>query len=349
MSGWLVYGATGYTGRLIAREAAQRGLKPILAGRNPAAVEALGKELGLETRVLLLDDPAKVADHLADVTLVLNCAGPFSATAEPMLQACLAARAHYLDITGEIAVFERVHALDKEARNAGVVLCAGVGFDVIPTDCVALMLKEQLPRAVELSLGFDTEMKMSRGTAKTMLENIADGGKIRQNGTIVPVGLGYRPRRIDFGGGERLAAAIPWGDVATAYYTTGIPNIVVYTGTTPGQMRQIGLLNAFRWLFRSRGVRRFFERQIEANVKGPSAEVRESGAAFVWGEAVDANGAKATIRIKTQSAYALTVTGALGVVQWLLDNPAPRGSTTPARLMGSRYVLDLPGTTLLPN
>lgn len=349
MSGWLIYGATGYTGRLIAREAVRRGLAPILAGRNAAAVEALAQELGLEARVLLLDEPENIARELGDVTLVLNCAGPFSQTAEPMIQACLLARAHYLDITGEIAVFERTHALDEAARSAGVVLCSGVGYDVIPTDCVAAMLKEKLPNAVQLSLGFDADVAMSRGTAKTMVENLADGGKIRKDGRIETVPFGHSRRRIDFGGGESLAMSLPWGDVATAFYTTGIPNITVYTSATRGRLRQIAFLNACRWLFRSRGVRRFLERRIDAGAAGPSEAARTSGVTYVWGEAIDASGTRATVRIKTLSAYALTVVGALGVVQWLLENPAPPGSTTPALLMGGRYVLDLPGTTLISN
>jgi short subunit dehydrogenase-like uncharacterized protein len=266
-----------------------------------------------------------------------------------MVQACLAARAHYLDITGEIAVFERTHALDERARSAGVVLCSGVGFDVVPTDCVAAMLADRLPNAVQLSLGFDAGLEMSRGTAKTMVENLADGGKIRKAGRIETVPFGHSRRRIDFGGGETHAMSLPWGDVATAFYTTGIPNITVYTSATQGRLRQIGFLNAFRRLFRSRGVRRFLERRIDAGAEGPSEAVRTSGVAYVWGEAVDAAGARATIRIKTLSPYAFTVVGALGVVERLLENPAPPGSTTPALLMGGRYVLDLPGTTLIPN
>jgi len=347
VSGWLLYGATGYTGALIAREAVRRGLVPILAGRNAAAVEALGVELRLASRVIVLDDPAAIASSLSDVSLVLNCAGPFSQTAESMMQACLGARAHYLDITGELPVFERARALDAEAKAAGIVLCPGVGFDVIPTDCVAAMLKEALPGATELSLGFDGSREMSRGTAKTMLEQLPAGGKIRRDGQIVSVPFGYGRRTIDFGRGDTPAFAVPWGDVATAFYTTGIPNIVVYTGTTPGQLRSIGLLNTFRGVLSWPTVRGFLERRIDKRPKGPSEATRASGDMFVWGEVRDARGAHSTIRIKTASAYALTVTGALGVVQRLIENPAPPGSTTPALLMGSRYVLDLPGTEVL--
>jgi short subunit dehydrogenase-like uncharacterized protein len=346
MSGWLIYGATGYTGRLIAREAARRGHRPVLAGRSAAPVEALAKELGLPARVVLLDEPAKIAQSLGDVTLVLNCAGPFSRTAEAWFAACLLARVHYLDITGEIDVLERAQALDAQAKAAGIVICPGVGFDVIPTDCVAAMLKEALPGAQQLALGFDGAQTMSPGTAKTMVENLAAGGKVRRQGRIVSVPYGYGRRRIDFGRGETRAMAVPWGDVVTAFYTTGIPNITVYARASRTQLQLAGLLNALRWVFRSRTVRRYLERRIEAKVSGPDDAARAAGSVFVWGEAHD-GGTSAWIRIRTAEAYALTVSGALGVVERLLENPAPPGSTTPARLMGSRYVLSLPGTTLL--
>ena len=103
---WLIYGANGYTGELIAREAKKRGLNPILAGRNAAKVAALAQELGLEHRAFDLGSPIEIGSHLGGVALVLHCAGPFSATSAPMIAACIQAKAHYLDITCEISVFE---------------------------------------------------------------------------------------------------------------------------------------------------------------------------------------------------------------------------------------------------
>jgi len=348
MSGWLIYGATGYTGELIAREAVKQGLAPILAGRNALAIETLGKRLGLPARVLLLDHPAAIAANLSDVSLVLNCAGPFIHTAEPLLHACLGTRVHYLDISGEIAILERAQTLDSQAINAGIVICPGVGFDVIPTDCIAAMLKEALPEATELALGFESTQRLSPGTAKTMVEHLAEGGKIRREGKIENVPFGYGERRIDFGHGHARAMAIPWGDVATAYYTTGIPNITVYTRVTERQLWLAEILNAFRFVFRSPAVRRFVQRRIEARVQGPSQATREAGTTWVWGEARDRDGVTKTIRLTAPDAYALTVSGALGAVRRVLEHPVTAGSTTPARLLGSRYVLDLPGTALLP-
>jgi len=113
---WMIYGANGYTGELTAREAVRRGQRPILAGRNAAAIEALARELGCESRVFDLDAP-----HLDGIQAVLHCAGPFSHTSKPMVNACLAAGAHYLDITGEIAVFESVFRRDADAKQRGIV------------------------------------------------------------------------------------------------------------------------------------------------------------------------------------------------------------------------------------
>ncbi len=101
---WMIYGASGYTGELIAREAKHRGLKPIFAGRSADKVAALATELDCECRVFGIGNPDEMARWLQGVGLVLHCAGPFSATSAPMITACLKARAHYLDITGEISV-----------------------------------------------------------------------------------------------------------------------------------------------------------------------------------------------------------------------------------------------------
>src|ERR1700722_9350476 len=103
MAGYLIYGANGYTGGLIARSAVARGHRPIVAGRNAAAVTALAGELGVEGRCFSLDDPAALDAGLEGMTIVLHCAGPFAHTARPMAEACLRRGVHYLDVTGEIS------------------------------------------------------------------------------------------------------------------------------------------------------------------------------------------------------------------------------------------------------
>ena len=339
----MIYGANGYTGEMIAREAARRGHKPILAGRSRMAVETLARELGLESRAFALGG-ADPAQQLAGVTLVLHCAGPFSATAAPMIKACLAARAHYLDITGEIAVFELAQSQDAAARAAGVVLCPGVGFDVVPTDCVALALKEALPEATHLALGFDSRSPLSRGTARTMVEGLGEGGCVRERGVLRSVGLGYRSRRIDFGAGEKLAMTFAWGDVSTAFHTTGIPNVEVYIPISPRSLRRLRRLNYVRWLLGLGLVQRLLKARIDRQPAGPDAELRARTPMHVWGEAHDAAGRVVVARVQTANGYIVTVQAALGIVERLLERSAAAGATTPARLMGARYVETLPGS-----
>ena len=192
---WMLYGANGYTGELIAREAVRRGQKPILAGRNPAAIATLARELGCPSRSFSLDNHQTVVNARQGIALVLHCAGPFVETSAPMVTACLEARVHYLDITGEIAVFEAIFARDAEAKQRGVTLLPGVGFDVVPTDCLAAMLARKLPSANELWLAFSSPgAQLSRGTLKTMIEGIGEGGAIRRDGKIVRVPMAWDAR-----------------------------------------------------------------------------------------------------------------------------------------------------------
>lgn len=346
MAAWMLYGAYGYTGQLIAREAAPRGLAPTLAGRDEAKVGSLARELGLPHRVFALDrGPETTAGHLEGMGLVLHCAGPFSATGAPMMDACLGARAHYLDITGEIAVFEQAHARDARAREAGVVLCPGVDFDVVPTDCVAAALKAALPDATHLRLGFDVRSGISPGTARTAVEGAALGGRVRRNGRIVPVPHGHRTRRIRFDGGKRTAVTIAWGDVSTAYHTTGIPNIEVYAAVPPGAalMMRFGLGGFLGRLMAVPPVRNALARRAGA-ARGPDAETRARQPSFVWGEAENQAGVRRTCRIRLANAYDVTVSASLAVVGALLGRSSPGGFTTPSQLMGRDFAQRLPGS-----
>lgn len=344
---WMIYGANGYTGELIAREAVKRGLKPVLAGRSHHKVEALASELGLKALGFPLDDVDEVARQINGCTLVLNCAGPFSATAEPMMKACLHAGAHYLDITGEIAVFELAQSLNEEARNANTVLCPGVGFDVIPTDCVAAALKEALPDATHLALGFDSRSGFSPGTAKTSVEGLAQGGKIRRDGKIETVPLAYQVRRIDFGDGAKYAMTIPWGDVSTAYHSTGIPNIEVFIPGSPRMITGAKRANYIRPLLGLGFVQKLIKSRIAKTVKGPSEAARAKMPTFVWGEATNDSGQKKTARIRTANGYSLTITGSLAVIEHLMNNQPTGGAYTPSRLVGADLVTQLPESGVL--
>ena len=341
---WMLYGANGYTGRLIAREAARRHLKPIVAGRSQGKVAPLAIELGLDARVFDLADKAQVTAELKGMKLVLNCAGPFSATSAPMIAACLQAGTHYLDITGEIDVLEYAHQQGSSARAAGIVICPGVGFDVIPTDCVAASLKSALPDATHLALGFHSHSGLSPGTAKTLVESLTKGGRIRRDGKIIAVPLAHGTRRIDFGEGEKLAMTFPWGDVSTAFYTTGIPNIEVYNTGSRALITGARNANLIRWPLKFGLAQTLLRGAIERTLKGPSRAYREESPSYVWGEASNEKGQVKTARIKTANGYSLTVTGALAIVEHLLQIQVQGGTYTPATLVGPNLVARLPGS-----
>ncbi len=339
---WMIYGANGYTGTLIAREAARRGLAPVLAGRSLDKVGAIAAETSLAKAAFSLTDTVALRAALKDVDLVLHCAGPFSATAQPMIDACLDTATHYLDITGEIDVFEAAQRQHQRAAESGVVLCPGAGFDVIPTDCVAATLKEALPDATELALGFDSRSGFSPGTAKTSVEGLAKGGRVRRDGVIVPVPLAYRTRTIDFGAGEKLAMTIPWGDVSTAYYSTDIGNIEVYIPASPKLVSRLKSMNSVRPLLGLAPVQWFMKRRIDRSVRGPDAETREKLRTHVWGEVRNAAGDVRTARVETTNGYSLTVTGSLELVRRVLAGETEAGTKTPSQIGGADLVSRLP-------
>ncbi|MET1013303.1 MAG: saccharopine dehydrogenase NADP-binding domain-containing protein, partial [Paenisporosarcina sp.] len=268
---WMIYGANGYTGNLMAEMAVERGLTPILAGRNREEIQALAGKLKLEYRVFPLDKFEQLIAGLSGVQLVLHCAGPFSKTSSLMIEGCLHQGTHYLDITGEINVFEYVHSSEiaERAKKANIILCSGVGFDVIPTDCVALKVKKLLPTATHLSLGFDSDSGISPGTLKTMIQGLASGSAERRDGIITEFPLGTKQRVIDFGRGSKTAIAIPWGDVSTAYYSTGIPNINTWIPMPTYKIKTSRVLNRIKPVIASSFILRFLNKWIDSKVSGP--------------------------------------------------------------------------------
>ena len=342
----LIYGSTGYTGRLIARLAVEQGSTPMLAGRNGAAVAAQASALGLPHRRFALDDPKQIDNGLRDVTVVLHCAGPFSTTSRPMADACLRNRVHYLDITGEIEVMEALAARADEARAAGVMLMPGCGFDVVPSDCLALHLKQRLPSAIRLMLGIRGSGPLSHGTATTMVEHRARGGVIRRNRQLVPVPTAWRARKIDFGDGKlRPAITIPWGDISTAYHTTGIPNIEVYAAVSPVLRYLAVAARAAAPLLASRFVKELLKKRIDARPAGPSEHDLEHGLSYVWGRVEDPSGASAEARLRLPNGYLLTARTALLILHRVLAGDSTPGFQTPARQYGADFILEVAGTT----
>lgn len=345
MAPFLIYGANGYSGALIAREAVRRGMKPILAGRHGEKVAALAKELALEHRVFGLESSGEVETGVRGAGAVLHCAGPFSHTSRPMADACLRTGTHYLDITGEEAVFEALAARSAAARAVGVVLLPGVGFDVALSDCLAVHLKNRVPTATHLALGFQGATHLSHGTALTILENLHHGGLIRDHGTLRRVPAAWKTRVIDFGTGPTKAITIPWGDVATAFYSTGIPNIEFYMAAPWSTRVAARLSRWFGWLLGSGFMQNWLKRRIHARAPGPSEAMRRDSRCWLWGEATDDAGHKAVARLQTPDAYDVTVLAALAAVERVVTGAVPPGFQTPAMAFGPDFILEIPGVS----
>lgn len=342
---WMIYGANGYTGHLVALAARRQGLRPVLAGRRAAPIEAMAAELGLPARVFDLGDARAAAAALADMALVAHCAGPFAVSSAPMIDACLASRTHYLDITGELDVFLAAQRRHAAARAAGIAICPGVGFDVIPTDCLAGVLKQALPDATHLALAFDAGTHMSPGTARTMVDSLRRGkraGRVRRNGLIEEVPA--RLRRVDFTGGAAMTIAVAWGDLATAFVSTGIPNIETYASVPLAVAIAGRALDWARPLLACGPVQNLL-RALADRVTGPTEEERRTGRARFWGEVRNAAGDARTARLETANGYRLTADGMIMAAKWLLECRPDGGYTTPSMLMGTRCVEQLPQST----
>jgi len=341
---FLIYGANGYTGQLIAELAVKRGFKPVLAGRSEDKLKPLAMQLNLPYQVCDLSNKDALNDLVLSVDVVLHCAGPFMHTAEPMVAACLRNKTHYIDITGEITVFEALAAQDKSAQDAGIMLLPGGGFDVVPTDCLALFLKQNMPDATQLTLAFrSVGGGISHGTATTMLENMDAGGAVRENGQIKTVPQAYKTKYVLFNKKPKICVTIPWGDVSTAFYSTGIPNIEVYVAINKGGL---GFLRASKYVRRFIGTDRakaFLKKQIERRSPGPSLKKRLKAKSFIWGEVTNKYNHRFEARLQTPEGYTLTALTALAIVQKVLKGDAPIGFQTPAKAYGADFVLEIEG------
>lgn len=340
---WMLYGAYGFTGKLIAEEAVRRGHRPVLAGRDAARLGPLAEGLGLPHVVLGLDDDRALERAVADVPLVLHAAGPFSRTSGPMLGACLARGAHYLDITGEIPVFANTFRHGPRAEEKGVALISGVGFDVVPTDCLARYVADAVPGATRLDLAVAAIGRPSAGTARTAVEILARGGLVRRAGALVPFPLGEGARTFRFPHRELWAMPFPWADLETAAHTTGIPDITVYLAYPPKTIA--GIRRTARWAQAALSippVRRVAEAVAGRASRGPDPEMQRTGRSYVWARAEGPRGVKEAW-LETGEGYRFTAEASVRIVEKVLE-ASPRGALTPAMAFGADLVLEVPDT-----
>jgi short subunit dehydrogenase-like uncharacterized protein len=345
-SSFLLYGATGFIGSAIARRAVEHGMQPILAGRNADQVGKLAAELGLEHRVFDLLEPQKIEQALDGVVVVLNCAGPFIHTSIPIITACLQTGTHYLDLTGEIPVYEAVFARDAQAQSRGVMLLPGAGFDVMPTDCLAAHLKRRLPSATHLTLAFQFvgPAGFPPGTQRTGLEVVIPfGTRVRRDGRLEIPDREPGTLRVDFGSGPVQAMLYPWCDVFTAYYSTGIPNIADYMVMTDAMRTQFVVLNFLRPLFKFAFLRKMMNVGISP---GPTLDQCARTVSHIWGQVEDDQGHKVASRLHgPEGGVVWTSRATLAAVDRVLSGEAPVGYQTPAKAFGPDFVLECEGVT----
>lgn len=338
-----MYGAYGYTGELVARRAKAQGLQVVLAGRRDDPLRTLSASLGFPFRSFGLEDASALARGLEGVRVVCNCAGPFSRTALALARACIEARVHYLDITGEIDVFEGLSRMHAEALAVGVTLLPGAGFDVVPSDCLAAHVAARVSSPRKLVLAFATSSRASRGTALTALENANAGGRIRRNGKLVRVPVAHATLAVDLGRGRRWAVAIPWGDIATAFHSTGIGNIETFM-VVPAVLRfflRSGSLTSR--LMGWQPLQAFLRRRIAGGKPGPTPEERNRGWSALYAEATGADGQRACARLRGPEPYELTSWTALELARRANEGKLPAGFQTPATACGPEFIRQFPG------
>jgi short subunit dehydrogenase-like uncharacterized protein len=338
----LLYGAYGYTGRLVAELAASRTLDLVLAGRNREALSGLGARLHVPTRVVGLDDHTQLSHALEDIACVVHVAGPFTATSAPMLNACLATQTNYIDITGEIEVFEAMWSREEEIRRAGITAVPGAGFDVVPTDCLAAYVASKLERPASLVIALRGLESASQGTLRTAIRQVSKPVLCRRAGTIVPLD-DRSPRWIDFGSGNEPCVPISWGDVATAFHSTGAENITVYLRRTPLLRTRDFLGSLFGPLLRSRIGQSALAALIRRLPEGPSQAERTGHRSTIWAEATDGAGRSSRARLSTPDPYGFTANSALEIATRIGALSAALGVVTPSQAFGADFVLNLPG------
>lgn len=339
---WMLYGASGHTGTLIAEEAVRRGHSPLLAGRSQERLVPLAERLGLEWLVVDRDTEA-FTKAVAEVDLVFQAAGPFDVTSEPVLQACLAGGTHYADIANELSVFRMMHSYDEAARQRGVTLMTGAGFGVIATDPLAKHVVDQLPDATRLEVAILVYNSFrSAGATKTGLKIVSQGGSTWKNGERVHQRLGKGAKRILFPDGEHTMIPAPLGDLEAIHTSTGIPTITIYSSELPSGTFARPALPLLGQVLRVGAFRRHLEHVVDQRTRGTPLHT-ESGKSYTWVHAVNQRGMEAQAWLEMGEGYLFSASASVRAVEQIFDK-RPRGAMTPAQAFGTDFVLDIPGT-----
>jgi len=285
-----------------------------------------------------------VVAWLKDAKILIHCGGPFIHTAKEMVEACIATNTHYLDITGEYQVFDLVQGYSDEAKNKGLMLMPGAGFDVVPSDCLASFLKSRLPSATNLQLAFVSQGdgRLSRGTSKTMIENLGEPQAVRRNGNYELKLMGTSIKEVDYGPIRQVSMGISWGDISSAFFSTKIPNIEVFAGTTKEQISKIKKMVKLSFLLKSKLVKNFLKGKIDKKPDGPSENRRTAAKMLLWGKVTDGN-SSVEARLSTTNGYTLTAQTAVLITMKVLSGNFQIGFQTPSTAYGHDLILEVEG------
>jgi len=332
---WLLYGATGFTGGQIIASALAAGHRPVLGGRNPSKLRAVAEAHGLDWRVIDLDNPAALAAALGEFTAVLHAVGPFLRTHRPMAEACLSAGTHYLDLSAESAIYEGLAALDARARDAGVMLMPGVGFEMVPIDCLALRLKRAMPDATSLEIGMDYESTITPGSLRSA-QLLPQTAPVRLNHRLVELTRSSE-RFFDFGpeaagGGRSNCVSSVFGEAAITWRSTGIPNVAGYFRPNPRMLELVAAVKS--------------DADLAALPSGPSDAELASCPAVIVGEVRNDSGGKRAMRLITPHVYRTTGLVAAAVAERVSRGQWRSGFQTPASVFGEDFILGFDGCRL---
>ncbi|MDB4970630.1 MAG: Saccharopine dehydrogenase [Myxococcales bacterium] len=342
----VVYGATGFTGRLICNELARRKVSFAVAGRDRAKLTALAGSLGAaqpEVLVAALDDAAALEAAIARGRVVLACAGPFQRMGTPVREAALAAKRHYLDITGEVGYMLETAERDGEARARGVALVNAVGFDVVPTDAAAVLASEAAggkPEILRIAVKFGG--RPTQGTTRSALESADRGGLAYLAGRYQPEPVATDRWEAPFPEplGARAAVSIPWGDLATAPRSTGARTVRLYMVVSSSVARAMPILGLATKALAWGPAKRLAEHLVSTLPEGPSDAERARARCAILAEATSGQ--------KTARAWVTTGDGydftAQSAVECAVRASAPdfdkKGALTPTQAFGARPLLD---------
>jgi short subunit dehydrogenase-like uncharacterized protein len=321
----MIYGATGYTGRMAAERAAATGTPLILAGRNEAALVSLAARLGVEYRVFPLEDIAVIDRSLRGVGVLLNCAGPFARTADVLMRACIRNGVHYLDVAAELDGYRLAEVLDVEARAAGVMLLPGSGGSVAMLGCLAGHAVTRANNPSSIRVAMHVSGSLSRGSAVSAMGSATAETLARADGALVARSAGAI-RKLDFGKGAVDCFQVTLPDLITIWRSTSIPDIEAFVHVTGDG---------------------FPQGDLAALPDGPSEQERLANRYQAVAEVTSSDGSVVRSLLDTVNGYTFTATAAAEAGRRVLAGERRPGFQTPAMLFGNGFVETIADTTIV--